>query len=72
MQLYAATGRGSPPASVDEMELVAEIAAAGTSELLRPESDLETRYLVLWLTELPQVESGRAWRGEVAELTVRG
>ena len=72
MQLYAATDRGSPPASVAEMELVAEIAAAGTSELLRPESDLETRYLVLWLTELPLVESGRAWRGEVAELTVRG
>jgi hypothetical protein len=72
VELYAATDRGSLPASVDDMELVDEIAAAGTSALLRPESDLETRYLVLWLTELPPVDSGRAWRGEVAELTVRG
>jgi hypothetical protein len=72
MQLYAATDRGSPPASIDEMELVDKIAAAGTSALLRPDAAVETRYLVLWLTELPPVDSGGAWRGEVAELMVRG
>jgi hypothetical protein len=59
-----------PPADVDETEVVAEGNATGDTLELDLDEAVDTRYLVVWLTSLPA--AGNAFRGEIAEVVVRG
>jgi hypothetical protein len=49
---------------------VAEAAGAGTSASLKPDRPVRARYLLLWLTALPQADAG--YRGTIAEVVVKG
>ncbi|CAN5853424.1 protein kinase family protein [soil metagenome] len=72
VEVYAASAAATAaPTSVDGLDQLGEAARAGTSVSLPVRPAVETRYLVVWLTALPEVEAG-TWRGSVAEITVRG
>jgi hypothetical protein len=49
---------------------VAQAAGAGTSATLKPDRPVHARYLLLWLTALPQADGG--YRGTIAEVVVKG
>jgi hypothetical protein len=68
LEVRAAQQRGD---QADDYEVVAQ--ASGRSGLveLGPEEPVEARYLLIWLTALPQV-SGSEYRGTIAEVGVRG
>ncbi|MFF8031388.1 MULTISPECIES: protein kinase family protein [unclassified Streptomyces] len=68
VELRAASGdTGTQPTSFDAYTKVAE--GSGSSVTLKPE-ELDSRYLLVWLTELPvQADDGK-WRGRVADIKV--
>ncbi len=68
VQLFAAPA-GAPPTGVDGLDEIASDDAARTSVTLEAAEPVNARYLVVWLTSLPQVRGG--FRGEVAEIVVR-
>ncbi len=71
VEVLSAGDATSPPTSVDELDTLDRVERAGTSVSLPVRPAVETRYLVVWLTSLPEVETG-TWRGSVAEISVRG
>ncbi|MFJ8182597.1 protein kinase family protein [Streptomyces sp. NPDC096105] len=68
-ELRAAPGDAeSRPTSFDSYSKVAE--GSGTTVSLAPENTVKTRYLLVWLTDLPlQADDGR-WRGRIADIKV--
>lgn len=60
-----------PPADVEGLAVSARGTSQGGQLDLSPDEPLRARWLVVWLTELPQVGEGE-FRGEVAEVVVRG
>ncbi|MGA8255008.1 MAG: protein kinase family protein [Nocardioides sp.] len=60
-----------PPEAVDDIRLLASGTARRTALSLQPDEPTRARYLVIWLTRLPQESDGR-FRGHVAEVAVRG
>ena len=44
---------------------------AGTTVELTPDEPVQTRYLLVWLTSLPEVSSGK-YRGAIADIEVLG
>lgn len=59
---------GQQPTSLDAYSKVAE--GSGTTVQLKPGKSLNTRYLLVWLTELPvQADDGK-WRGRVTDIKV--
>lgn len=69
VELRAASGdAGARPTSFDDYTKVA--GASGISVSLKPSKTLKSRYLLIWLTELPvQADDGK-WRGRVADVKV--
>jgi hypothetical protein len=67
LQVRAADTRGTDPTAY---RTVAEEQDAGTSGTLKIKSPMPSRYLLVWLTDLPKVEGG--WRGGVREIRVFG
>ncbi|MFF4588455.1 protein kinase family protein [Streptomyces sp. NPDC001388] len=68
VELRAASGNsGSAPTSFTSYSKVA--AGSGTSVTLTPSQSAKTRYLLVWLTELPLTEEG-TYRGRVADIKV--
>ncbi|MEV0174479.1 protein kinase family protein [Streptomyces sp. NPDC050803] len=64
----ASEDAGSEPTSFDDYSKVA--ADSGTSVTLKPGDDLKSRYLLVWLTELPvQADTGE-YRGRVVDIKV--
>jgi hypothetical protein len=61
---------GNPPSSLDVTEVVAKGTANGDTLALQLDEAVETRYLVVWLTSIPL--AGSSFRGEIAEVVVRG
>ncbi|NYJ03577.1 hypothetical protein HNR19_004275 [Nocardioides thalensis] len=49
---------------------VAEVEATGPTASLEPEEPVDGRYVLLWITSLPEVSGG--YRAELAEVVVRG
>lgn len=69
LELYAApTGVSDPPADLGGLRQVTNNVRANGTATLRPRGDLQTRFVVIWLTSLPQVSDG--YRGEITEVTV--
>lgn len=69
LQILAAPAATSAPTSTDGLTKVASETDAGTRVDLRLEKAVSTRWLVVWLTELPPVAGG--FQGRVAEISVR-
>ena len=67
VQLLVATG-DTAPTTTDGLDVAADAPAAGTTVDLTPEVPMKARYLVVWLTALPQVSGG--YRGGVGEIVV--
>ncbi len=68
--VYAApAGVTEAPESLDQLDKVASRADAGERTTVRLDPSPKTRYLLVWLTRLPQVEGG--FRGEITDITVR-
>ncbi|MCB0906604.1 MAG: hypothetical protein KDB63_05740, partial [Nocardioidaceae bacterium] len=61
---------GQAPTGVADLTPVAEERATSTSSSVTLPDDSAGRYVVIWLTALPEVRGG--FRGEVAEVVVRG
>ncbi|RNM12578.1 protein kinase family protein [Nocardioides pocheonensis] len=71
LELYAtAPGVNDPPAELSDTRRVTGVTADGTTALMRVDPAQRTRFLVVWLTKVPQVTGG-GFRGEIAEVTVR-
>ncbi|MFC4464759.1 protein kinase family protein [Streptomyces xiangluensis] len=68
VELRAASGEASAePTSFDAFSKVAD--GSGTTGVLKPHESVETRYLLIWLTELPLTDDGN-YRGRVADIKV--
>lgn len=71
LELYATPpGVNDPPAELSDTRRVTGVTANGTTALMRVDPAQRTRFLVVWLTKVPQVTGG-GFRGEIAEVTVR-
>jgi hypothetical protein len=70
VEVYAAPrGTSDPPTGVSGLAKVASHPGAGTSVNLHLDGSPTTRYLVVWLTSLPQASGG--YRGQIDEIAVR-
>lgn len=67
VQLLAADSLESRPGSFDQFSLVAE--GTGDSLTLAADEQIESRYLLVWLTELPLGDDGN-YRGRISDITV--
>lgn len=67
-EVRAADTRGPSP---DDYRMVAETADAGGDTQVRLREPVQARYLLLWFTSLPAVDSSD-YRGSVSEVVVRG
>ncbi|MFF0109833.1 protein kinase family protein [Streptomyces hirsutus] len=64
----APSDAGGRPTSLDGFTKVAQ--GSGESVILKPEETLKSRYLLVWLTELPvQADDGK-WRGRIVDVKV--
>lgn len=68
--LAAPPGTDSMPTSNSDLTDVGSKDGAGTTATIRLRRPVTTRYLAVWLTELPS--TGDGYRGEVAEVSVKG
>ena len=59
------------PRSRRDLEPVATVDGVGTDASIALRSGIVTRYVVVWLTSLPEVETG-VFRGEIRDVVVRG
>jgi hypothetical protein len=69
-EVYAApNGVTEPPGSLDELDKVGSRVDAPEQATVALDPAPTTRYLLVWLTKLPEVSGG--YRGEIADITVR-
>lgn len=72
LSIYSAPGTTSkPPTQLSGLKQVASLGGSGTDASLSLPSGVVTRYVLIWLTSLPEVEKG-SFRGEIREVVVRG
>ena len=71
VSVYASTPGASEPRSIRGMRHIASLSGAGPQATVNLPSELLTRYVVVWLTKLPEVDPGK-FRGEIREVTARG
>jgi putative peptidoglycan lipid II flippase len=69
--VYASSPGASEPRNVRGLRRIAELDAAGPDASVSLPTGFLTRYVVVWLTELPEVEPD-SFRGEIREITVEG
>ncbi|CAL9520817.1 protein kinase family protein [Streptomyces sp. enrichment culture] len=63
----ASADAAGEPTSFDSFQKVAE--GSGTTVELKPDKAFKSRYLLVWLTDLPMQENGE-WRGRLADVKV--
>ncbi|MET0998349.1 MAG: serine/threonine protein kinase, partial [Marmoricola sp.] len=69
-KVYAApAGVTEPPESLDQLDQVGAQADAPQRATVELDPTPKTRYLLVWLTRLPEVSGG--FRGEITDITVR-
>lgn len=59
------------PTSLSDVSRVARLDGAGSDASISLPSGVLTRFIVVWLTSLPEVEPG-VFRGEITDVVVRG
>jgi putative peptidoglycan lipid II flippase len=60
----------APTGSVDDYSLVQKITDAGTLATFEPAQPVRTRFLLVWLTKLPEETDG--FKGQIAEIKAYG
>jgi putative peptidoglycan lipid II flippase len=71
VSVYASSPGADEPSTLRGLRRIAALDAAGQDASVSLPSGFLTRYVVVWLTELPEVEPER-FRGEIREITVEG
>jgi putative peptidoglycan lipid II flippase len=71
VSVYASSADASEPRSIAGLRRIAALSDAGPDATVNLKSELLTRYVVVWLTKLPEVDPGK-FRGEIREVTARG
>ena len=71
VSVYASSPGADEPRSLRGLRKIATLAAAGPDASVSLPSGFLTRYVVVWLTKLPEIEPDR-FRGEIREITVEG
>ena len=71
VSVYASSPGSDEPRSLKGLRRIAVLDDAGPDASVSLPSGLLTRYVVVWLTELPEVEPDN-FRGEIREITVQG
>jgi putative peptidoglycan lipid II flippase len=71
ISVYASTAGADPPRSLRGLRKVATVDRAGQDASIQVRSGVLTRYVVIWLTRLPEIGTGE-FRGEIREVTVEG
>ena len=61
----------APTGSADDYTLVQTITDAGAEASFTPDKPVKTRFLLIWLTKLPQDDTG-SYRGSISEVKVYG
>ena len=70
--VYAAPSNADRrPRSLKDLSTVATVDKAGSDASISLSSGVVTRFVVVWLTSLPEVEPG-SFRGEIRDVIVRG
>ncbi|MCD9199368.1 protein kinase family protein [Aeromicrobium wangtongii] len=70
--IYAAPeSMDKTPRSRGDLSTVATVEGAGSDASISLRSGILTRYVVIWLTSLPEVEPG-SFRGEIRDVVIRG
>jgi hypothetical protein len=70
LELWAsAPGTTDPPVELADARRVDDLTADGTTATFRLDPKTRTRFLIVWLTNLPQVDRG--FQGQIAEIAVR-
>lgn len=67
----ASQGRSRLPRSRSDLTAVATVDAAGSDASISLPAGVMTRYVIVWLTSLPEVEPD-VFRGEIRDVVVRG
>lgn len=71
VEILGAVGSNTPPENLSGLTRLGGRAGAGEHVRVSIKGDHATRYLVVWLTSLPEVADTR-YRGEIREIVVRG
>jgi serine/threonine protein kinase len=72
LEVYTAPGdRERAPRSLKRLQQVATVEAAGSDASIALPSGVMTRYVVVWLTSLPEVEPG-VFVGQIRDVVIRG
>ncbi len=71
VSVYASSPGAEEPRSLKGLRKIATLDAAGPDASVSLQSGLLTRYVVVWLTELPEVEPDN-FQGEIREISVQG
>ncbi len=61
----------SAPSEADSFDQVASQSGAGTTVELAPDEPVQTRYLLIWFTSVPEVSTDH-YRGGIADIEVLG
>ncbi len=73
IELRAAPAKSgtAPTGSADDYRLVQTLTDAGRDATFEPDKPVRTRYLLVWLTKLPQDSTG-SYKGLISEIKVYG
>ena len=71
VSVYASSPGADEPSSLKGLRRIATLDAAGPDASVSLPSGFLTRYVVVWLTALPEIEPD-SFRGEIREITVQG
>lgn len=71
VEVYGSTSRATPPADMTDVQELGSVVDADDDVRVPLTNAAATRFVVIWLTSLPEVEPTR-YRGEIREITLRG
>jgi hypothetical protein len=71
VEILGAVGSDSPPENLSGLSRMGGRTNADDHVTVKVSGERETRYLVIWLTSLPEIADTR-YRGEIREIVVRG
>lgn len=72
LSIYTTPGTSSrAPTKLSGMTKVASLGDAGVDASLSLPSGVVTRFVTIWLTSLPEIETG-SYRGEIRDVVIRG